>query len=203
MTVTEVSTVNIVTTEAATTESPTTEVPTTEALTTEALTTKALTTETLTTEAPTTEAPTTEAATTEVPTTEAPSTVELTTPHVTQVTPFQNCTDTDSCEGHYTCDAATGEKVCNDGFTGADCKDRAFSGGSIDPQCPDVGNVCKHGGTCWNKTCCCLDGYVGDICETEINECESDPCQNGGTCIDEVDEYYCLCEEGTPKCCRY
>ena len=29
----------------------------------------------------------------------------------------------------------------------------------------------------------------------DINECASDPCQNGGTCVDMVDGYECLCTD--------
>ena len=32
-------------------------------------------------------------------------------------------------------------------------------------------------------TCVCNDGYTGIICETEIDECETDPCYNDGTCV--------------------
>lgn len=37
---------------------------------------------------------------------------------------------------------------------------------------------------------------VGTRCETNIDECESDPCQNGGTCVDEVNMFQCLCAAG-------
>ena len=30
----------------------------------------------------------------------------------------------------------------------------------------------------------------------EINECESSPCSNGATCMDEVNEYHCICAPG-------
>lgn len=32
-------------------------------------------------------------------------------------------------------------------------------------------------------------------CETDINECESSPCQNGGTCQDLTGTYACVCNE--------
>ena len=32
-------------------------------------------------------------------------------------------------------------------------------------------------------TCACLDGFYGLNCETDVNECNSHPCQNGGSCI--------------------
>ncbi|KAK2174247.1 hypothetical protein NP493_816g02001 [Ridgeia piscesae] len=31
---------------------------------------------------------------------------------------------------------------------------------------------------------------------TDIDECESSPCQNNGTCIDLVDRYRCACVRG-------
>ena len=30
----------------------------------------------------------------------------------------------------------------------------------------------------------------------DINECNSDPCQNGATCTDEVNGYACGCADG-------
>ena len=31
---------------------------------------------------------------------------------------------------------------------------------------------------------------------TDIDECSSAPCQNGGTCIDQVNSYLCQCAPG-------
>ena len=33
-------------------------------------------------------------------------------------------------------------------------------------------------------------------CLVNIDECESDPCQNGGTCNDDVNMYTCTCAPG-------
>ena len=46
---------------------------------------------------------------------------------------------------------------------------------------------CKNGATCINNglgdyICQCPDGYAGEQCRTDINECFPNPCQNGGTC---------------------
>ena len=80
------------------------------------------------------------------------------------------------------------------GYKGADCKERDFNAPN-DPECPSLG-PCKNGGTCWNKTCCCVEGYEGILCQNDIIECLSSPCVNGGTCKDEVGEYRCECLEG-------
>jgi hypothetical protein len=37
-------------------------------------------------------------------------------------------------------------------------------------------------------SCMCQEGFTGDLCNIEINECEGmeEACQNGGTCIDKI-----------------
>jgi len=37
---------------------------------------------------------------------------------------------------------------------------------------------------------------VGKFCEVNLNECESDPCVNGGTCVDRPGHFICVCVEG-------
>ncbi|XP_050067896.1 protein crumbs isoform X4 [Anopheles maculipalpis] len=75
--------------------------------------------------------------------------------------------------------------TCSAGFAGPLC-DKPF--------CQEV--PCQHG-TCDTEAmipkCICDPGYVGMYCETEVNECESAPCLNGGQCIDFVNEYRCNC----------
>ena len=45
--------------------------------------------------------------------------------------------------------------------------------------------------------CICRLGSVGDRCETNYDDCFSSPCQNGGTCIDGLQDYTCQCPMGT------
>ena len=77
---------------------------------------------------------------------------------------------------------------------------------------------CQSGGTCTDGiadyTCVCVPGHTGDNCETsillvilsyrirviylflDIGECLSVPCQNGGTCIDNINAFTCICVSG-------
>lgn len=38
--------------------------------------------------------------------------------------------------------------------------------------------------------------YTGKDCQTNLNECESAPCQNDGQCVDDLNMYKCKCEIG-------
>ena len=44
--------------------------------------------------------------------------------------------------------------------------------------------------------CFCRPGFGGDHCETDFQECLSNPCENGGTCEDAVNDFICLCPPG-------
>jgi hypothetical protein len=39
-------------------------------------------------------------------------------------------------------------------------------------------------------------GYEGSRCESDVDECASIPCKNGGTCNDALDEFSCSCTSG-------
>ncbi|RXM99904.1 Protein jagged-1b [Acipenser ruthenus] len=62
-------------------------------------------------------------------------------------------------------------------------------------------NVCGPHGRCKSQsgskfTCDCKEGFTGTYCHENINDCESNPCKNGGTCIDKVNIYQCICGDG-------
>lgn len=87
-------------------------------------------------------------------------------------------------------------------------------------------NVCGPHGRCRSQaggqfTCECQEGFRGTYCHeskppsrtvangapppptphalsslSDINDCESNPCHNGGTCIDKVSVYQCICADG-------
>ena len=44
--------------------------------------------------------------------------------------------------------------------------------------------------------CVCAVGFTGPLCGIPVNECESVPCMNGGTCHDEHAGYTCHCLQG-------
>ncbi len=77
---------------------------------------------------------------------------------------------------------------------------------------------CSNGGTCKNEVgeyhCICAPGYNYTHCQngaivlylcfrhrlitlfSEIDECESSPCSNGGQCTDIIAGYHCTCPPG-------
>ncbi|XP_072016154.1 uncharacterized protein [Amphiura filiformis] len=56
-----------------------------------------------------------------------------------------------------------------------------------------------HNGFCVSpEECQCLDGYTGNLCEEDINECELQPpiCRGGNVhCLNKVGSYECICTD--------
>ena len=44
--------------------------------------------------------------------------------------------------------------------------------------------------------CDCPRGYFDARCLSDVNECESNPCMNGGSCEDGVSQFICNCPKG-------
>ncbi|XP_005915556.1 protein eyes shut homolog isoform X1 [Haplochromis burtoni] len=67
--------------------------------------------------------------------------------------------------------------------------------------CPQHLQPCAFGGCCvLNNSnayrCICTPGWSGQDCRVNVNDCIEHGCQNGGTCMDEIDGYSCLCPRG-------
>ncbi|XP_072367573.1 protein crumbs homolog 1 isoform X1 [Scyliorhinus torazame] len=133
--------------------------------------------------------------------------IRFTGPHCDNYVPAclsHPCLNGATCQeniGNYTCH-------CWPGFTGTYCE--------IDiHEC--FSNPCLHGGECvelsWTNMfgniselpavfsyehaagyiCKCQYGFTGLRCEMDVNECDSTPCQNGGTCQNTMESYICHC----------
>ncbi|XP_025107579.1 fibropellin-1-like [Pomacea canaliculata] len=133
------------------------------------------------------------------------------------------CLAQDSSSGHYTCNQATGAKVCMPGWTGETCTtdiDECAQGichngaNCTNLPAPTLAtarrissvrsvNFCKsssclNGATCvpivGNYSCVCPKGWMGSNCQTEVNACLSSPCINNGTCVQVAGgEFTCKC----------
>ena len=44
--------------------------------------------------------------------------------------------------------------------------------------------------------CLCDHGYEGSVCGSNADECDPDPCLNGGQCVDGVNRHTCTCTSG-------
>jgi hypothetical protein len=62
---------------------------------------------------------------------------------------------------------------------------------------PVCAPVCLNGGYCSGTTaapfCQCTPCYTGTQCQTSFLTCASNPCANGGTCVEGTCGYNCTC----------
>ncbi|KAK3749481.1 hypothetical protein QZH41_013447 [Actinostola sp. cb2023] len=70
-------------------------------------------------------------------------------------------------------------------------------------KCSSKNMICRVNFVDDTYRCECKPGFTGKICEiivccniTDINECVSSPCANGGSCEDQVNGYKCACVTG-------
>lgn len=80
------------------------------------------------------------------------------------------------------CDYDTDEKISNN-------------------ACNNDINPCQNQGTCLpvlnstEYTCECKEGFEGDSCEINIDDCANDPCGDNGKCVDLNNSHICICED--------
>ncbi|KAM8858778.1 protein eyes shut homolog isoform 2-T3 [Spinachia spinachia] len=88
--------------------------------------------------------------------------------------------------------------LCAPGWIGEFCE-------YVGDACLMTPNLCLNGGTCISTSqplsspeysCKCPLGFTGRNCVTDINECNSGPCQHNGTCRDLPGHYECQCLAG-------
>ncbi|XP_068160694.1 cubilin [Antennarius striatus] len=80
-----------------------------------------------------------------------------------------------------------------------------YTGNGYGPTgCTHTSNICQTNNPCVNGQCLdttsspgyicnCNSGWHGQNCDQNINECLSNPCQNGGTCTDYINGFTCTC----------
>uniref|UniRef100_A0A7N8WRN9 Eyes shut homolog n=1 Tax=Mastacembelus armatus TaxID=205130 RepID=A0A7N8WRN9_9TELE len=88
--------------------------------------------------------------------------------------------------------------ICAPGWIGEFCQ-------YVGDACLIKADSCLNGATCITTsqpscppqyTCKCPLGFTGVKCESEINECDSSPCQHNGKCSDLLGRYECQCPTG-------
>uniref|UniRef100_A0A3B3UY66 Sushi, nidogen and EGF like domains 1 n=1 Tax=Poecilia latipinna TaxID=48699 RepID=A0A3B3UY66_9TELE len=110
--------------------------------------------------------------------------------------------------GSRTADVVGLEETTNVGYPGRwvfriDDANVEVGGCNSASVCPHL-RPCLNGGQCIDDcitgnpsfTCSCLAGFTGRRCQINVNECASNPCQNGGSCKDRINGFICECPPG-------
>ncbi len=85
--------------------------------------------------------------------------------------------------------------LCPFGFSGEFCEEPVLIQGGC------LRNPCYNGSSCTNSDdgpiCHCSAGFTGPFCRWPLDNCELEPCQNGGTCEEGLyGSYVCTCPPG-------
>lgn len=89
--------------------------------------------------------------------------------------------------------------TCPSGFIGNVCETTVVKKIAAKPD-PCKSKPCLNKGVCYSHldqyTCVCKEPYVGRHCD-QVSMCVSNPCRNGGTCLEfENNDYECICPDG-------
>ncbi|XP_029134023.2 cubilin [Labrus bergylta] len=108
-------------------------------------------------------------------------------------------TNNGGCYPLATCSSSPGSSLpictCPSGYVG---------NGYGPTGCTQTSNICQTNNPCVNGQCVattsapgficnCSPGWQGVNCDQNINECASNPCENGGTCTDGINGFTCAC----------
>jgi len=118
--------------------------------------------------------------------------------------------ESNPCQNNGLCQDGTDgyECRCQPGFDGEFCQvDISVCNGTAnDTRLAQVpldwtSPRCLQGGRCidgegFDFYCECPLGWAGKQCQIDVDECSSDPCQNGGVCLDHIGSYQCACSYG-------
>ncbi|XP_052803014.1 uncharacterized protein LOC128233395 isoform X2 [Mya arenaria] len=132
---------------------------------------------------------------TEEPTTTAEAISTTTTTKSPTTTDIDECAS-DPCHNGATCNDLVNNFtcICDPGYSGLTCDE------NID-ECSINTHDCSRDAICTDTdgsfNCTCRTGFEGNgkTC-TDIDECASDPCHNGATCNDLVNNFTCICDPG-------
>ncbi|CAL1545513.1 unnamed protein product [Lymnaea stagnalis] len=124
--------------------------------------------------------------------------------HFCECSDLDLCSNTSCTNGCYEINANSSFKcLCNDG-------EKIESDGKSCSECTEwtFGNMCSKNCTCdtsntqsWDKvngTCKCKQGWIGQNCETDVNECNENifSCGNNTHCVNTNGSYLCECDIG-------
>ncbi|KAL4673880.1 hypothetical protein H8959_017814, partial [Pygathrix nigripes] len=114
------------------------------------------------------------------------------------------------CHNNATCEDSVDNYTCHcwPGYTGAQCEIDINECNSnpcqSDGECVELSSEKQYGHITGlpssfsyheasGYVCICQPGFTGIHCEEDVNECSSNPCQNGGTCENLPGNYTCHC----------
>ncbi|KAM4814463.1 protein crumbs homolog 1 isoform 1-T1 [Urocitellus parryii] len=114
------------------------------------------------------------------------------------------------CHHNATCEDSVDNYICHcwPGYTGAQCemdiKECESNPCQSDGECIELSSEKQYGRIAGlpssfsyleasGYVCICQPGFTGIHCEEDIDECSSNPCQNGGTCENLPGNYTCHC----------
>uniref|UniRef100_A0A8W8NHW5 Uncharacterized protein n=1 Tax=Magallana gigas TaxID=29159 RepID=A0A8W8NHW5_MAGGI len=112
---------------------------------------------------------------------------------------FPSCSCSGSYEGLF-CEASNCSTLCYPSNKDASCGGSCLCNSTYyGDSCQYTTCTCENGGVSVpddvaSCRCVCPEGTSGANCSVStVNECRSSPCQNGGTCMDEIGYYTCKC----------